>query len=80
PSGKPGGVLFCLLFIICEAPDSLASIYFVPCYHFLYVFQQAHSKSHIMLNPVWLHTFKTLIEVGHFTQTAEKLFMTQPGV
>ena len=32
-----------------------------------------------MLNPVWLHTFKTLIEVGHFTQTAEKLFMTQPG-
>ncbi|PFG58526.1 DNA-binding transcriptional LysR family regulator [Vibrio sp. ES.051] len=33
-----------------------------------------------MLNPVWLHTFKTLIEVGHFTQTAEKLFMTQPGV
>jgi DNA-binding transcriptional LysR family regulator len=33
-----------------------------------------------MLNPLWLHTFKTLIEVGHFTQTAEKLYMTQPGV
>ncbi|AQS36911.1 transcriptional regulator [Shewanella psychrophila] len=33
-----------------------------------------------MLNPTWLHTFKTLIEVGHFTQTAEKLYMTQPGV
>ena len=34
----------------------------------------------IMLNPIWLNTFKTLIEVGHFTQTAEKLHMTQPGV
>ncbi|EKO3977363.1 LysR family transcriptional regulator [Vibrio fluvialis] len=33
-----------------------------------------------MLNPNWLATFKTLIETGHFTQTAEKLFMTQPGV
>lgn len=33
-----------------------------------------------MLNPVWLNTFKTLIEVGHFTQTAATLFMTQPGV
>ncbi|MCW8328881.1 LysR family transcriptional regulator [Photobacterium sp. SDRW27] len=33
-----------------------------------------------MLNPLWLHTFKTLIETGHFTQTAEKLHMTQPGV
>lgn len=33
-----------------------------------------------VLNPVWLRTFKTLVEVGHFTQTAEKLFMTQPGV
>ena len=33
-----------------------------------------------MLNPVWLHTFKTLVEVGHFTQTSEKLYMTQPGV
>jgi len=33
-----------------------------------------------MLNPVWLNTFKTLIDVGHFTKTAEQLFMTQPGV
>ncbi|ABV86955.1 LysR family transcriptional regulator [Shewanella pealeana] len=33
-----------------------------------------------MLNPIWLKTFTTLIETGHFTQTAEKLFMTQPGV
>jgi DNA-binding transcriptional LysR family regulator len=33
-----------------------------------------------MLNPLWLNTFKTLIEVGHFTQTAKKLNMTQPGV
>jgi DNA-binding transcriptional LysR family regulator len=34
----------------------------------------------LMLNLNWLHTFKTLIEVGHFTHTAEKLYMTQPGV
>ncbi|WP_259649601.1 LysR family transcriptional regulator [Shewanella sp. MBTL60-007] len=33
-----------------------------------------------MLNPIWLQTFKTLIDTGHFTQTAEKLNMTQPGV
>lgn len=33
-----------------------------------------------MLNPSWLKTFVTLIETGHFTKTAEKLFMTQPGV
>ena len=33
-----------------------------------------------VLNPNWLRTFVTLIETGHFTQTAEKLFMTQPGV
>jgi len=33
-----------------------------------------------MLNPIWLQTFVTLVETGHFTQTAEKLFMTQPGV
>ncbi len=33
-----------------------------------------------MLNNQWLSTFKTLVELGHFTQTAEKLFMTQPGV
>jgi len=33
-----------------------------------------------MLNPSWLKTFVTLIDIGHFTKTAEKLFMTQPGV
>jgi DNA-binding transcriptional LysR family regulator len=33
-----------------------------------------------MINPVWLKTFCTLAEIGHFTQTAEKLFMTQSGV
>ncbi|WP_375749459.1 LysR family transcriptional regulator [Vibrio sp. HN007] len=33
-----------------------------------------------MLNPNWLTTFKTLIDTGHFTKTAERLFMTQPGV
>lgn len=33
-----------------------------------------------MLNAQWLSTFITLVEVGHFTKTAEKLFMTQPGV
>jgi len=33
-----------------------------------------------MLNPTWLETFITLIDVGHFTKTAEKLHMTQPGV
>ncbi|CAG22889.1 LysR family transcriptional regulator [Photobacterium profundum] len=34
----------------------------------------------IMLNNQWLNTFITLVDVGHFTQTSEKLFMTQPGV
>ncbi|SMY34711.1 LysR family transcriptional regulator [Photobacterium andalusiense] len=33
-----------------------------------------------MINPQWLVTFKTLIETGHFTQTADILHMTQPGV
>ncbi|WP_017444001.1 LysR family transcriptional regulator [Gayadomonas joobiniege] len=33
-----------------------------------------------MINPVWLNTFKTLVETGSFTKAAEKLFMTQPGV
>jgi len=33
-----------------------------------------------MLNPVWLNTFVTLIDTGHFTKTAERLYMTQPGV
>ncbi|GGI77933.1 LysR family transcriptional regulator [Shewanella gelidii] len=34
----------------------------------------------MMLNPTWLYTYQTLVETGHFTQTAEKLHMTQPGV
>ncbi len=33
-----------------------------------------------MINPHWLRTYCTLVEVGHFTRTAEKLFMTQSGV
>ncbi len=33
-----------------------------------------------MLNPAWLKTFRTLVDIGHFTHTAETLFMTQPGV
>ena len=33
-----------------------------------------------MLNPNWLNTFVTLIDTGHFTKSAEKLHMTQPGV
>lgn len=33
-----------------------------------------------MLNSQWMYTFKTLIEVGHFTKTAKELGMTQPGV
>lgn len=33
-----------------------------------------------MLNPIWLNTFKTLVELKHFTLTAERLHMTQPGV
>ncbi len=34
----------------------------------------------IMINQKWLTTFLKLAETGHFTQTADKLFMTQPGV
>lgn len=33
-----------------------------------------------MINPNWLQTFCTLVEVGHFTRTAETLHMTQSGV
>lgn len=33
-----------------------------------------------MINPIWLKTFCTLVEVRHFTKTADKLFMTQSGV
>ncbi|EEB84961.1 LysR family transcriptional regulator [Roseobacter sp. GAI101] len=34
----------------------------------------------IVLNATWLDTFTTLCDVGHFTRTAERLGMTQPGV
>ena len=34
----------------------------------------------VMINPLWLKTFRTLVDTGHFTKTADKLFMTQPGV
>ncbi|MTI17240.1 LysR family transcriptional regulator [Rhodobacteraceae bacterium RKSG542] len=33
-----------------------------------------------MLKEIWLRTFKSLVETGHFTKTAELLHMTQPGV
>lgn len=33
-----------------------------------------------MINPIFLQTFCALVETGHFTRTAEKLYMTQSGV
>lgn len=33
-----------------------------------------------MINQKWLYTFMDLIETGHFTKTANNLYMTQPGV
>ncbi|MEH6444023.1 MAG: LysR family transcriptional regulator [Oceanospirillaceae bacterium] len=33
-----------------------------------------------MINQLWLSTFCKLVEVGHFTLTAQELFMTQSGV
>lgn len=33
-----------------------------------------------MINPIWLRSFCTLAEVGHFTRTAQRLHMTQSGV
>ncbi|WP_108446696.1 LysR family transcriptional regulator [Halomonas denitrificans] len=33
-----------------------------------------------MINLNWLQTFCTLVEVGHFTRSAERLHMTQSGV
>ncbi len=33
-----------------------------------------------MINITWLRSFCTLIEVGHFTRTAQRLHMTQSGV
>ncbi|GAB2901808.1 LysR family transcriptional regulator [Microbulbifer echini] len=33
-----------------------------------------------MINPVWLRSFCTLVELGHFTRAAERLHMTQSGI
>lgn len=33
-----------------------------------------------MINAVWLRSFCALVEMGHFTRTAERLHMTQSGV
>lgn len=33
-----------------------------------------------MINQKWLYTFMDLVETGHFTKTANNLYMTQPGV
>ncbi|MGK0500459.1 MAG: DNA-binding transcriptional LysR family regulator [Oceanicoccus sp.] len=33
-----------------------------------------------MINPIWLRSFCTLVEITHFTRTAEQLNMTQSGV
>lgn len=33
-----------------------------------------------MINTVWLRSFCMLVEVGHVTRTAERLYMTQSGV
>jgi DNA-binding transcriptional LysR family regulator len=33
-----------------------------------------------MINPLWLRSFCTLVDIGHFTRTAELLNMTQSGV
>jgi len=33
-----------------------------------------------MVNQKWLATFMDLVETGHFTKTANNLYMTQPGV
>ncbi|MEG3641133.1 LysR family transcriptional regulator [Magnetococcus sp. PR-3] len=33
-----------------------------------------------MINPTFLRTFMCVVETGHFTQTAKRLHMTQPGV
>lgn len=33
-----------------------------------------------MINTTWLRSFCTLVEVGHFTRTADRLHMTQSGV
>lgn len=33
-----------------------------------------------MINPNWLRSFCILVEIGHFTRTADRLHMTQSGV
>ena len=33
-----------------------------------------------MINLIWLKTFCSLVDIGHFTKTADSLFMTQSGV
>ncbi len=33
-----------------------------------------------MINTLWLRSFCTLVELKHFTRTAERLHMTQSGV
>ena len=33
-----------------------------------------------MLNALWLNSFVTLCETGHFTRAAARLNMTQPGL
>lgn len=33
-----------------------------------------------MINQIWLRTYCTLVDTGHFTKTAEQLCMTQSGV
>ncbi len=33
-----------------------------------------------MINPVLLRSFCTLVEVGHFTRSADRLNMTQSGI
>lgn len=33
-----------------------------------------------MINLIWLNTFCTLVDTGHFTRTVDRLFMTQSGV
>ena len=35
---------------------------------------------HSRLNPLWLSTFRSVVETRNFTETAKQLFMTQPGV
>lgn len=35
---------------------------------------------HSSLNPLWLSTFRSVVETRNFTETAKQLFMTQPGV